>query len=283
MPQIHLSPAPNANPALTAGSPAARFAADGFLSPVRIVSEAAARDHRTRLEKAEAAMGRSLHYLAKIHTVLNSPWELASHPTALDIVENLIGPDILIYNVSYIIKEPNTANFVSWHQDLTYWGFDGDRQVSMWLALSPTDSVSGCMRMIPGSHRDGQLTHDDTHDPDNVLSRGQQVAAVDESLAVSCPLTPGEASFHHGWALHASSPNHANDRRIGLNVQYISPGLRQIAAPSDTALLVRGHDQYGFYGADIPANSDLAPDALKRLTLLDARLQETWRRARSHP
>jgi len=44
---------------------------------------------------------------------------------------------------------------------------------------------------------------------------------------VLCPLRPGEASFHHGWTLHSSRPNQSGDRRIGLNIQYLSPSVRQ--------------------------------------------------------
>ena len=252
------------------------FDENGFLSPVRLISEQRAADHRRRFEAAEAALSKPLHYLSKMHTILTSPWELVSDPDTLDIVEALIGPDILLFNVTYIVKEPGTASFVSWHQDLTYWGFDGDDQVSMWLALSPATEQSGCMRMIPGSHRKGQIAHTDGDDPDNVLHRSQTIGDVDESTAVATPLAPGEASFHHGWTMHASAPNQSSDRRIGLNVQYIRPSLKQTVGADETAILVRGTDRFRHYGRDIPAESDLDPDALARVMELDRQTKETW-------
>ena len=111
------------------------FGSDGFVSPVRVVSEVEARRHRRALEDAEAEVG-PLHYQYKMHTVMTSPLELATHPAMLDVVEELLGPDILLYNACYIVKEPGTSAHVAWHQDLTYWGFDSDGQVSAWLALS---------------------------------------------------------------------------------------------------------------------------------------------------
>ena len=198
---------------------AARYRRDGFLSPVRIMGQGEAGGHRRRLEEAEAAVG-NLHYQAKVHTILRSPLQLATHPCALDVVEALLGPNILVWNVTYIIKEPRTPAHVSWHQDLTYWGLDGEDQVSMWLALSPANEASGCMRLVPGSHLEGRRGHRLTADHANVLFQGQTVDGVDESAAALCPLRPGEASFHHGWTLHASLPNRSDDRRIGLNVQY---------------------------------------------------------------
>jgi len=48
-----------------------------------------------------------------------------------------------------------------------------------------------------------------------------------------------------------------------LNVQYIAPHVRQTKKPGFTALLARGTDEYGYYAPDIPAESDLDPEAMK--------------------
>ncbi|MEM8992621.1 MAG: phytanoyl-CoA dioxygenase family protein, partial [Pseudomonadota bacterium] len=225
--------------ALDTASLAARYEQDGFVSAVPILSQAEAAEHRARMEAAEARIG-SIHYRPKIHTLLRSPWELATHPAVLDLAEAMLGPDILLYNATYIIKEPGTTSHVSWHQDLTYWGLSDDRQVTFWLALSPASVESGCMRMIPGSHRKGMAEHATTEDESNVLFHGQTVTGIDEDASVMCTLEPGEASFHHGWTLHASMPNRSADRRIGLNVQYLAAGTHQTKHGRDTAVLVRG-------------------------------------------
>lgn len=243
---------------------------DGYISPVRMVSEDAAHAHRTALEQAESTFG-SLHYKSKAHTILRSPLELATLPAALDVVERLIGPDILLYNVTYIIKEAGTESHVSWHQDLTYWGLSHDDQVSMWLALSPATPESGCMRVIPGSHKLGVFDHHATDDANNVLLQGQTVRDVPTEDALHCSLRPGEASFHHGWTLHDSSPNTSADRRIGLNVQYVAAHVRQTKHDLDTAMVVRGTDNYGHFGVDIPAASDLDPEAIARQAELERR------------
>ena len=106
---------------------------DGYISGVQILSPESTAQHRASMEAAEEQIG-SFHYKSKAHTILTSPLQLATNPTVLDIVESMIGPDILLYNVTYIIKEANSLSHVSWHQDLTYWGLSHDDQVSMWLA-----------------------------------------------------------------------------------------------------------------------------------------------------
>jgi len=248
------------------------YAKDGFASGIPILSDSEAAEHRAALERAESAVG-SMHYKPKIHTMLRSPYELATHPKVLDIVEAMIGPDILLYNATYIIKEPHTQSHVSWHQDLTYWGLSHDDQVTFWLALSPATAESGCMRMVPGSHLKGRMEHSVTEDETNVLLQGQTVRDVSEADAVMCPLMSGEASFHHGWVLHASMPNQSNDRRIGLNVQYLAPHVRQLKDDGDSAMLVRGEDRFHHYREDIAADTDLAPEAVARQAELQRRYE----------
>lgn len=240
----------------------------GYLSPVDIVTPEEAAAVRADMERAEAEIG-PLHYRPKMHTILPSVWSLVSHPRLLDVVEAILGPDVLLYNAEFIIKEPHTASFVSWHQDLTYWGLSHDDQVSLWLALSPATAESGCMRMIPGSHTKGVWEHDTTRDPNNVLFQGQTVHGVDEAEAVMCPLAPGQASFHHGWTLHASMPNVSDDRRIGLNAQFIAPHVRQTKHDRDTVVLVRGVDEHQHYGSDRPAEGYLEPRAVAHLDELE--------------
>ena len=101
------------------------------------------------------------------------------------------------------------------------------------------------------------------------------MAGIDESESVLCPLQPGEASFHHGWTLHASTPNAGTDRRIGLNVQYIAPHVRQTKHDMDTTLLVRGEDKFNHYDADIPATADFEPEAVRRHAKLQKLYEET--------
>ena len=252
----------------------AQFRRDGFLAGVTILDRDEAAAHRARMVAAETSFG-PLHYQAKVYTFLRSPLELATHPRALTVVKALIGPNVLLWNATYIVKEPLTPAFVSWHQDLAYWGLDGDDQVPMWLALSPARRENGCMRMVPGSHRSGRRGHRTTPDDDNVLYQGQTVEHVDESTAVACELEQGQASFHHGWTLHSSLPNLSDERRIGFNAQYIATHIRQTQHDRDTALLVCGVDDYGHFGEDIPAEADLDPDAVERQRDLDRMVRDT--------
>ena len=251
------------------------YGENGFVAPVTVLDAGEAAEHRTALDAVEAELG-PVHYINKIHTVMASAYELASHPTVLDFVESVIGPDILLYNTNYIIKEPGSAAHITWHQDLTYWGLDDDdAQVSMWLALSPATAESGCMTMIPGSHTGGRVEHAENSDGDNLLLLGQHITDVDESAGVYCTLEPGEASFHHGWTVHRSTPNVSSDRRIGLNVQYVAPHNLQHSA-AHSATLLRGEDRFGHYGPEPKPQSWLDKDAAESLYAADQAMKESF-------
>ena len=66
-------------------------------------------------------------------------------------------------------------------------------------------------------------------------------------------------------------PNVSDDRRIGLNIQYVASHVKQTKHNLDTAMLVRGEDKYAHFGQDQAAVSDLSPEAIERQKALEAR------------
>ena len=234
----------------------------GFAFPVPVLSAEEAAGHRARLEAAEAAHG-PLHYVVKPYLLLSSAWEIGRHPALLDAVEDVLGPDILLWDSAYVIKEARDSRFVAWHQDLTYWGLDSDEVVTAWVALTEARPENGGMRMLPGTHAGGMKAHRDTHDAQNILHRGQEIdMAIDEAAAVDVVLAPGQASLHHGWVLHASHPNPSGDRRIGLTLQYLAPRVRQTKTDLESATLVRGQDRFGHFRPEPAFAGDFAPATL---------------------
>jgi non-haem Fe2+, alpha-ketoglutarate-dependent halogenase len=258
---------------------------DGFLSAVTVMSAAQALAYRRALEEAEAKFG-PMHYVLKPYLLLRLADELVRHGVILDAVEDIIGPNILLWDSSFFIKEPGDGKYVSWHQDLTYWGLEPDDVVSIWLALSPATVESGCMRMMPGSHRGGRVDHVTTYSPDNVLSRGQTInAELDELKAIDVALQPGQMSMHHGWTFHASHPNRSRDRRIGLNMNLAAPNVRQSKFEGDSAMLLRGKDSYGHFAPEPRPHQDFDGEAKALQVAINARrgLDAAGRAANKRP
>ena len=135
------------------------------------------------------------------------------------------------------------------------------------------------MQMIPGSHREGMRDQETADNPDNVLLQSQTITNVDDRLAVTCELEPGEVSLHHGWTVHCSRPNLSGNRRIGMNAQFIRPSMRQTKSDHDSAMLVRGADRFGYYRQDLAAQSWLEKDAAQQLAIASEEYQEIAGRA----
>ena len=240
----------------------AAYGRDGFVFPVRVMSADDAAAIRAGLEAYEAATGGPIqsNWRHKVHLLFTWANDLVRHPKILDAVEDLLGPDLICWTTNFFIKEARSPDFVSWHQDSTYWGLDPADVVTAWVALSDAPLASGAMKFLPGSHTIEQIPHRDTYHENNLLTRGQEIEMdVDEADAVDVPLTAGEMSLHHIRLVHGSHANRTDDRRIGLAIRYIPTYVRQTKL-NDSAMLVRGTDAYGHFDPEPDPAAD-ADDA----------------------
>ncbi|HYK14001.1 MAG TPA: phytanoyl-CoA dioxygenase family protein, partial [Burkholderiales bacterium] len=73
------------------------------------------------------------------------------------MVEDVLGPDILVYMSTFFIKEPGAPTFTAWHQDSTYFGLEPHEQVTAWVALTDASEEAGCMEVL-SAH--GKPRHD---------------------------------------------------------------------------------------------------------------------------
>ncbi len=168
----------------------------------------------------------------------------------------------MVLDAPFFIKEANTSSFVSWHQDLHYWGLEGEQEVTVWVALSPATAKAGCMKFVAGSHT-RQLEHHDTFEEENLLTRGQKITVeVDESDAVDGALKAGQMSLHHGRVIHGSNPNTTDDRRIGIAIRYIPTRMTQAPGGNMAAMLVRGEDRFGHFRSCRRPSGVMMPDDL---------------------
>ncbi len=229
---------------------------------IRVLSAEQAGDFRRRVEAFEADHPDDKKTAFGSNTHLLFPWlyDLVQAPAILDAVEAVIGPDILCWSAGFFTKEAGDPARVTWHQDSTYWGLEPTDIVTAWVAFTPSNRTNGCMRMAAGSHTQGQIAHADTFAAENLLSRGQVVAAeVAEAEARDIELQPGEMSLHHVRIVHGSEPNRSDDRRMGFVIRYIPTYVRQIGGRT-MAVLARGVDNHHHFDlADRPAADFDAP------------------------
>jgi hypothetical protein len=238
---------------------------EGFVFPLSALSTSETTTLRTKLEELQAQNGGKLppDINRKPHLLLTWLNELIRHPRILDPVEKILGPDILCWGSGFFIKNPHDKARVTWHQDSTYWGLSSPDIATAWIAFTPSIPANGCMRVVPGTHMLQQLPHQDTFAPDNLLSRGQEIAVqVEESRAVDIVLEPGQMSLHHVLLVHGSDPNSSELPRIGFAIRYLPTHVKQLTALADSATLVRGSDRHRHFLPEPVPKSDFHPEAL---------------------
>jgi len=203
----------------------------GYVAPINILSLEEATKIKTEIEYIEKkwpdaliGLGRNnVHYISPILDQVCHNFKI------LDAVESIIGKNILVGGTTLFIKEPDNKDFVSWHQDAKYIGFEPHNWVTAWLAITDANEENGCMRMWPGTHKEKIQEHKDTFDKNNLLTRGQTVQNVKLNDTVPNELKAGQLSLHHPMIVHGSTPNRSNRRRIGFVIQsYIGTNVDQV-------------------------------------------------------
>jgi hypothetical protein len=210
----------------------ARYEHDGAVFPVRVLSDGEAARYRAGFEELETRAGAARGYLAWSHLFFRWAYDLALNTSILDAVEQIIGPDILVYSTLILCKYPGDPSLVRWHQDGTHSGLYLSPTVTAWVALSDSTPENGCMRLVPGSHRWGRLPHAPSPGDDNLIKNSDEVQVeVDEAAARDVVLRAGEMSLHHYSIIHGSNPNRTDTKRIGFIIRFVTPQFPRADAP----------------------------------------------------
>ena len=221
---------------------------EGYLSPIDILSSSEALEAREEIELIEKKMPDEINKSGRYNVHLISPKldSIVHNSKILDVVESIIGTNILVCSTTLFIKNPNKKGFVSYHQDAKYIGLEPHNWVTAWVALTDSNETNGCMKMWPKSHLDIK-DHNEKFNESNLLTRGQTVENVPEDEIKSIELKAGQMSLHHPRIVHGSGINKSNDRRIGFVIQsYIGTNVRQTLG-KNSVQIARGEDKYKYH------------------------------------
>lgn len=181
--------------------------------------------------------------LREAHYHYRPLYDLCTSPKLLDLVEALLGPDLVLLYSHILNKKPGGLR-VAWHQDGPYWHrIEPKIAVTAWIALDDATPENGCMRVIPGSHRGhrdlGQRLVDV---PDLIQDRPYELPpdVFDPSRAVDIVMRRGDVSLHDSYLVHGSEPNRSAGRRAALTIRYVSATTRIKDQPDRRQFLVRG-------------------------------------------
>lgn len=213
---------------------------DGFLCPIRVLTAAQATRYRSALAQLTPHVDDPKR-LSQLHLFVRWAYDLATHPAIVAKVASILGPEVLVKSTLVLNKPPRHPAWIRWHQDETkHAPEDPAQHCSAWIALTASNPQNGCMRVIPGSHRNDMLPHEPAPGEDNLGVGAEQVAIdVDESQARDLTLAPGEMSLHDRRIVHGSLPNRTDGERTGFVVRYVTPQIRTFKLPM---IQVRGRN-----------------------------------------
>jgi ectoine hydroxylase-related dioxygenase (phytanoyl-CoA dioxygenase family) len=257
----------------------------GYLYPFDMLSEAERQECLAGLARFEKWLGarvnatKDLKWRTMPHITL--PWftKLVQDPRILDKIEDLIGPDIMVFTSTFFIKEPHSPTVAAWHQDSTYYGIGDKPEVATaWIALTEASHEAGCMDVLPHESGGPRLFNHAANAVENSVNRAAQVVTepLDESGMETMSLQPGQFSLHHGLCLHRSGPNNSNHRRIGVGMNFISPREKPLGKFKTCAMLVRGEDRYGHFERVTPPKAELDADSIAQHEMAVTRYRDTY-------
>ena len=210
----------------------AAFVDDGLVTPRYQLSD-------SLYERAKAAVDEMIDGLAPVDSEFalvahlpqrpgvagGSPggekvFRVAIDPEILDLVEAVLGPDLILWGSSLFAKPAGVGKRVQWHQDSNWWPMKPMVTATVWIAIDEASPDNGCLRYIPGSHRWPVLPHADQTE-DGLLGDCIERSVLEGALPRDIVLKPGHFSIHQANLVHGSEPNRSSRRRAGLVLRYM--------------------------------------------------------------
>ncbi|MGE4607034.1 MAG: phytanoyl-CoA dioxygenase family protein [Myxococcota bacterium] len=171
------------------------------------------------LEPDHTAIEPRLRRLVSPGDLHETYWEFVSTSKIVDLVEDLIGPDIKYHHSKLNFKAPRGGEEVKWHQDIGFWPHTNYSPLTVGVFLSDVTAEMGNVGFVPGSHL-GELF--DQYDGDRWVGciHDRDLERVDTASA-GFPLGPaGSVTVHNCRTIHGSSPNRSDSQRPLLLQTY---------------------------------------------------------------
>jgi hypothetical protein len=208
----------------------ARYRAEGYIVPRYQLPPALLARMRASLERliAENPQRRPEHLVlrwgggAQALPTHSEFLDYVRTPALLDLIEPLLGPDLICWGAHVFCKPAGEGLEVPWHQDGQYWPIRPLATCTMWIALDDSNPANGCLRVIPGSHRAKTCYHHRLDErPQLAINQVVREDQFDESQAADVVLQAGQLSIHDVYLIHGSCANRSAKRRAGLAIRYM--------------------------------------------------------------
>jgi ectoine hydroxylase-related dioxygenase (phytanoyl-CoA dioxygenase family) len=191
--------------------------------------------------------GKIVQQIGDPHEMAGVWMDLVRDARLLDMVETLIGPNLMVYYSQLMMKAPRQGFTAPWHQDFAFFPHNRSNILACTVAIDEATEENGCIRVIPGSHKLGLINHYDEEGVFTGIVRDER--DFDPTTEVALPAKAGSVLFWHALTLHSSHPNRSEKPRRALVIEYKNPADRLLtgsfngrAEARNVGYLVRGQD-----------------------------------------
>jgi phytanoyl-CoA hydroxylase len=136
----------------------------------------------------------------------------------VDLVSQLLGPNLRMDHTKLNIKPAGGGEAVQWHQDWAFYPYTNDDMLEVGIMLAETNSQNGPLLMIPKSHQGPVYDHNFKGYFAGAI--GVDSEGLDLSSAVPCLGSPGTITLHHVRTVHGSATNNSDGARPILLLGY---------------------------------------------------------------
>ena len=166
--------------------------------------------------------GREYFKLYNLHRLSPEFAAVAEHPRLTAMLAELTGRDAFRVLVDQLHYKPPRGGWNGWHRDMPSFPLVRPcTALTAWVALDDATEGSGCMLMVPGSHRWG--------DAADIAGDGWSVPGVDQLdtyhghpvRIVPRPVRSGHVHFHHELLWHCSGANLTRNKRRALSIHFV--------------------------------------------------------------
>ena len=173
-------------------------------------------------------------------------WAYAQDASVVDLVADLVGPDVRFHSSKLNFKWSSGGDAVRWHQDIQAWPHTNLDVLTFGVYLEDTGPEQGPLTALPGTHRGPIFDQFDVDGRWTGAVMPRDVATLDTRSAVELCGPAGTVVLLHCCVVHGSATNDsARMRPLLLNVYAAADALPMTPAPAPTTrtgLLVRGHE-----------------------------------------
>ena len=237
-----------------------RYHENGYVIPEYRLPEETLQDIRADYDRLLARHPEFRDYCPMLLRYDLSFLNYARDPNILDMVAQVIGPDIILWNSSFFAKPAVNGKKTPWHQDGEYWPLRPLATCTVWLAIDEATVENGCLKFMPGSHKRKELRpHRTNKDPNFTLHQELLESEYDDDKAVPLELEAGQMSLHDVYLLHGSEANNSGKPRRGMTMRFmpgtsvfdrekakqLSRDLGVVDHSDRTIYLMRGQDKTG--------------------------------------